>query len=129
VADHVNIYPGTRPARWWRYDAPEPRRRLGGIGTPASEVLSYKPTYSFGLPWIWIEQWQVMYYSGLAVDINGAQIGYLYPREFKGVAIDPNDPPRFESQASYLKRHGLFLAGEERRLRKADWDAEAVQGT
>jgi hypothetical protein len=43
---------------------------------------------------------------------------------FKGVAIDADDPPMFESQAAYLKRHGLLLAGEERRLKKADWKAE-----
>src|ERR1700727_4100928 len=49
VAEHVADYPGTRPTRWWRYDAPrlpigtfagchydgqlpELQRRLGGIG-------------------------------------------------------------------------------------------------
>jgi hypothetical protein len=46
------------------------------------------------------------------------------PSNFSGVAIDPNDPPTFESQAAYLKRHGLLLAGEERRLKKADWEPE-----
>src|ERR1700722_15289757 len=88
VAEHVTDYPGTRPARWWRYDAPrsslgtypgawfdgelpEPRRRLGGIGTPASEVLAYKPTYSDGLSAIWITPWQVKYYGGTAVDVRG----------------------------------------------------------
>jgi hypothetical protein len=132
VAEHVIIHPGTRPHRWWQHSAPrlplgtfpglyfdgklpEPRRRLGGIGTPASDVLAYVPMFRYGLPWIWIEHWQVMYYSRLAVDIHGAPIGDLYPRNFKGVAIDPNDPPTFESQAAYLKRHGLSLAGEERR--------------
>jgi hypothetical protein len=126
VAEHVATYPGTRPHRWWQYDAPEPRRRLGGIGTPASDVLSCVPTFRYGLPWIWIERWQVMYYSGLAVDIHGAPIGDRYPRSFAGVAIDPNDRPRFESQAAYLKRHGLFLAGEERRLKKSDFEPESV---
>jgi hypothetical protein len=142
VAKHVTIYPGTRPARWWQHDAPrqplgmypgcyydgklpEPRQRLGGIGTPASEVLAYVPMYSYGLPAVWVDQWQVRYYSGTAVDIHGTPIGGL-PRDFKGVAIDPEYPPTFESQATYLKRHGLFLAGEERRLKKADWAAEAV---
>jgi hypothetical protein len=93
----------------------------------ASDALSYKPTHSFGLPAIFITHWQVRYYSGIAVDIHGAPIGDLYPgSNFKGVAIDPNDPPTFESQAAYLKRHGLFLPGEERRLRKADWEAEPI---
>jgi hypothetical protein len=82
-------------------------------------VLAYKPIYQHGLPAIWITPWQVKYYSGTAVDIHGTPIGSLVPTDFKGVAIDVNDPPRFESQAAYLKRLGLFLAGEERRLRKA----------
>jgi hypothetical protein len=129
IAEHVTSYPGTRPARWWEYVAREPRQRLDGIGTPASDVLAYKPTFSFGLPAVWITQRDVKYYGGTAVDIHGAPVGDLYPRDFKGVAIDPNDPPRFESQAAYLKRHGLFLAGEERRLRKADWEAEIVSRT
>jgi hypothetical protein len=129
VAEHVKDYPGTRPARWWRCESPEPRQRLGGIGTPAFEVLAYKPIYSLGLPAVWIEPWMVKYYSGTAVDIHGAPIGSLVPTDFKGVAIDVNNPPRFESQAAYLKRLGLFLAGEERRLRKADFEAETVSNT
>jgi hypothetical protein len=144
VAEHVADYPGTRPVRWWQYEAPrmplgtfpdryydgklpEPRRRLGGIGTPASDVLAYVPAFWFGLPAVWIEQWQVNYYTGIAVDIHGNPIGDLYPNNnFKGVAIDPNDLPLFESQAAYLKRLGLFLAGEERRLKKADYEPEAI---
>jgi hypothetical protein len=146
VAEHVTIHPGTRPVRWWQYSAPripvgtypgvwydgelpEPRRRLGGTGTPAHDVLAYKPIYSCGLPAVWITPYQVRYYSGIAVDIHGTPIGDLYPRNFKGVANDPNDPPTFESQAAYLKRHGLFLAGEERRLKKADWETESVYPT
>jgi hypothetical protein len=143
VAEYVTIRPGTRPVRWWRYSAPripvgtfpgcyydgelpEPRQRLGGTGTPAWDVLAYKPIYSSGLPAVWITPWQVRYYSGIAVDIRGAPIGDRYPSNFSGVAIDPDDPPTFESQAAYLKRHGLFLAGEERRLKKVDWEAEAI---
>ena len=50
-------HPGTRPKAWWRLDAPrwddpwegwychgtfaEPRRRLGGKGTPIYECLNY----------------------------------------------------------------------------------------
>jgi hypothetical protein len=125
VAERAALHPGTRPARWWQYQAVEPRRRLGGIGTPASDVLAYKPTYWCGLPSIWISQRQVKYYSGIAVDIRGSPIGGKLAI-FKGVAIDPDHPPTFESQAAYLKRHGLFLAGEERQLKKADFDAETI---
>jgi hypothetical protein len=144
VAEHVREHPGTRPERWWQYSAPRiplgtfpglyfdgqlpaPRKRLGGIGTPASDILADVPTFSYGLPAIWITPWQVKFYSGTAVDIRGNPIGSLVPTDFKGVAIDPNDPPRFESQATFLKRLGLFLPGEERRVTKADFTAEAVK--
>lgn len=125
VAEHVTDYPGTRPARWWQYEAPEPRQRLGGIGTPVWEALrAYKAIYQDGLPAIFITPFQVRYYSGTAVNIRGEPIGSLIPTDFKGVAIDPDNPPCFESQAAYLKRLGLLLAGEERRLKKADYEAE-----
>jgi len=128
VAAHVAVHPGTRPDRWWQYRAVEPRLRLGGVGTPASDVLAYLPTFSYGLPSIWVTRWQVKYYSGLAVDIHGNPIGGKLAI-FKGVAIDPDDPPTFESQATYLKRNGLFLSGEARRLKKADWEAEVIPKT
>lgn len=123
VAEHVSVYPGTRPARWWQYVV-EPRQRLGGIGTPASDVLAHVPTFSFGLPSVWFSQRQVKYYTGVN---HGGPIGSRFPSsDFKGVSIDPNDPPTFESQAAYLKRHGFLLGDEERRLKKADWEAEAI---
>jgi hypothetical protein len=145
VAEHVTNYPGTRPARWWQHEAPrlplgtfpgyyydgklpEPRQRLGGIGTPASDVLAYAPSFSHGLPAVWITPWQVRFYKGLAVDVHGNPIGDRMPNnDFKGVAIDSDDPPTFESQAAYLKRHDLFLTGEERRLKKSDFEPEAIQ--
>jgi hypothetical protein len=127
LAEHVTVYPGHRPARWWRYEAREPRQRLGGIGTPAADVLAHAPSYYYGLPAVWVSAWEVKYYSGIAVDVHGNPIGDRIPNnDFKGVAIDPNDPPKFESQAAYLLRHGLFLTGEERRLKKADFEPEQV---
>ena len=36
----------------------------------------------------------------------------------------PEERPEGESQASFLKRHGLFLRGEERRLTPADFEPE-----
>jgi hypothetical protein len=44
----------------------------------------------------------------------------------EGDAIDPEDPPTYESQASYLERHGLFLPGEKKRLTKYDWLPDAL---
>jgi hypothetical protein len=80
---------------------------------------------TFGLPSVWITRWQVKYYSGLAVDVRGNPVGGKLAI-FKGVAIDSDDPPLYESQASYLDRNGLFLPGEKKRLKKADWEAEAI---
>ena len=31
------------------------------------------------------------------------------------VGLHEDDPPIFESEATYLKRHGLLMVGEERR--------------
>jgi hypothetical protein len=113
VAEHVAEFPGTRPYRWWQYDAPriavgtypdchydgklmEPRNRLGGVGTPCHESLACVPSFSYGLPNGWVSE------------------------------PDVEDPPTFESQAAYLERHGLFLEGERKRLRKQDFEPEAV---
>lgn len=127
VAEHVAEHPGTRPLRWWQYDAPEPRRRLGGIGTPCHEVLAHGLRLHLGIPADWITDWQVKFYTGKAIDIRGRPIGQEYVgRKFRGVAIDPRNPPTFESQATYLKRPSLFLTGEERRLRPADFEPQDV---
>jgi hypothetical protein len=34
---------GHRPPLWWRFTAPEMRKRLGGIGTPLFECSAYSP--------------------------------------------------------------------------------------
>jgi hypothetical protein len=106
LTEHVKDNPGTRPALWYRYDAPrlpvgtfpghyrdgqlpEPRLRTGGTGTP---VAATSAAYAYGLPTAWID-------------------------------FAEDDPPTFESQAEYLTRHGLLMAGEERR---ADFEPETV---
>jgi hypothetical protein len=67
---------------------PEPRRRIGGKGET---------------PWD----------AGLVV----------VPSFTKGIpsswqSVDENDPPIFESEASYLDRHGLLTATEKKFLEK-----------
>ncbi|HJU18585.1 MAG TPA: hypothetical protein VJ770_19205 [Stellaceae bacterium] len=104
IAEHVRNYPGTRPRGWWAFDAPEPRRKLGGTGEPRGTSL-----------------------CGLTP--SGLYDDYPKPRELdnpylKGYPTDPADPPVFESQAAYLDRHGLFLPGERRRLKAADFEPE-----
>lgn len=135
VADH----PGTRPWIWWHVIPPNvmvngvevraPRERIGGTGTPKYEVFNFWPAFQFGLPTHWVEEWEVDYYNGRARDVNGNRIGTAYnDGDFTGVPIDPSDPPRYESEAAYLKRHGLLLPGEERRLRPKDFEPESVVG-
>jgi hypothetical protein len=106
--------PGTRPTMWWRFSAPrweptgrhvgwyyvaelpEPRKRLGGTGTPACETMAYVPSWPTGLPEEWADD------------------------------FDELDPPVYESQASYLKRHGLLEKGELKRLNPEDFEPETA---
>lgn len=116
LGDFIRGHPGQRPYAWWRLEAPEPRRRLGGIGTAAHEVLAYAPEFHAGIPANWVTAWDVRYYNGRARDVNGRPIGTEYHAgDFRAEALDATDPPTFESQASYLRR--LKLLGEEERRR------------
>ena len=45
----------------------------------------------------------------------------------KGQAINPEDPPVYESEASYLERRGLLLPGDQARLSRADFEPEVLQ--
>ena len=127
IATWIAEHPGTRPFAWWQYDSPGPRSRVGGIGTPAHEVLAYVPAFNRGIPTKWVSRFDVEYYNGRAKDIHGNRIGAEYTEgHFPYDAIDPADPPRFESEASYLRRLGLFLPGEEKRLTDADFQPEVI---
>lgn len=111
LADWAKEHPGTRPYAWWVFDAPRDpvgtwpgsrwdgelpalRLRLGGTGTPSHEHLAFMPESSFGIFTLWIDDGDVETFN------------------LDCLPVDPNDPPLFESQAAYLKRHGLLLAGE-----------------
>jgi hypothetical protein len=139
--EHIKTAPGTRPRLWWEFDAPrwldeyrnglfdhelpEPRKRLGGTGTPDYEVLGFKPCFAFGLPVSWVSPFDVSYYGGTLRHVVTGQL--VNPGStFTGVAIDSDDPPLYESEASYLDRHGLFLPGERKRLKKADFEPETM---
>jgi len=132
LGDWYKKHHGTRPFIWWEWEAPkEPvkgwdyrhfdapqRQRLGGVGTPDYEVLAYAPHFSFGLPTGWVSKFDEEYYNGKRRDIHGNPIGTNFKDgDFKGVAIDPKDPPTFESEAAYLQRHGLLSETEKRYLK------------
>jgi hypothetical protein len=111
VGHHVKRRPGTRPSRWWEYSAPEPRRRLGGTGSALAECSGYIAPFENGIPSAW----------RLHGDFTGTRDLDRWP------PIDPDDPPRFESEAKYLLRLGLLLPGERERLCPRDFWPELVE--
>ena len=125
----IKTYPGTRPHGWWLFNAPEPcRLRLGGVGTPADEVLCIKQVYHLGLPTVWLTPFLAAYYRGTACDIHGQPVPCtVADPQFPGVAPDPADPPQYESQASFLDRHGLLTTAERKRLSVADFEPATIQ--
>ena len=131
MPEFIRRHPGRRPSRWYLFDpqcprvspadierygwkgcfwlehTPDLRRRLGGTGDPKFEHLNYVPSFCCGVPVEWMTQEEV--------DDCG-----------HGSAIDPLSPPRYESQPSYLARHGLLTPAENRRLTPADFEPEVV---
>lgn len=106
---------GTRPSLWWKFEAPEPRRRTGGRGDPLWIGLpAYTPQFRLGVPSLWLDQQTVDFYRE------------RMDSRLNGVPVDPADPPRFESQAEYLRRNGPLELGERQRLDKAAFDDEVV---
>ena len=143
VSEWISETPGTRPPLWWSFDAPrwadpwekwfyhgtfaEPRKRLGGIGTPAHEALSQVPAYTRGIPAQWVSAWQVAYFNGCAVDVHGTPIGTDYTEgHFPHKGIDLKDPPVFESEAAYLDRLGLLTDGERAHFDAHGWPEPEV---
>ena len=53
---------------------------------------------------------------------NGLHLGV--PAEW--LSFDPQDPPIFESEATFLRRLDLLLPGEARRLKPADFNPQAI---
>jgi len=107
----LSNHPGTRPYAWWCFEAPGNRLRVGGTGTAKHDVLQYAATCVFGIPRYWI----------LPQDT-----GILTRPGFKGKPLDANDPPLYESQTTYLERHGLLTEFEKTALPDNARDLEAV---
>jgi hypothetical protein len=108
LAEWIEQHPGTRPSPWWRFDAPKrTRQRCGGVGTAWGEHQVW-----LGIPLVWVSR--------------------RYPPTrwpgCPGPAVDPHNPPVFESQATYLDRHGLLLPGERRRLGDEDFRPVLLTG-
>jgi hypothetical protein len=116
VAEHVAARPGSRPAIWWEHRSPCPRQRVGGAGDLWGDIYGRGgfPKYRLGLPdESWITQKTQSDYADTGLRVAG-------------VAIDPQNAPTFESQATFLDRHRLLLPGERRRLKGADFAPERL---
>jgi hypothetical protein len=131
----IKKHPCTRCLAWWQWDAPrwsdhyedcffhrtlpEPRKRIGGTGTPNYEVLSYVPEFFKGVPTRWITKFEEDYFNERCKGVDKKPIVTKYhDGDFEGIAIDPDDLPTFESEASYLQRHGLLTPEEKKYLAK-----------
>lgn len=102
LPDFIRANPCKRPLPWWHWEAPEQRARLGGQGRPHHEVLAYVESFKYGIPDSWVTRAELWAFSSLK----------------ESDAIDPDDPPTFESEAVYLERHGLLTEGEKRWLKQ-----------
>ncbi len=86
------------------------------------EISAHVPSFSFGIP----NNWFVREEMPPGLQMSGFLEAHYAELASRGAPIDPNDPPLFEAQATYLERHGLLLPGERRRLTGRDFEAEAV---
>ena len=113
VRQWITKRPGSRPAMWWQYSAPEKERhRVGGVGTPMHECTATMLRLRLGLPVDWLSADLAEYFQSEG--------------DFPWPAADPADPPLFESQAEYLRRHNLLTADERKRLQAQDFEPEPV---
>jgi hypothetical protein len=120
LTDWIKTKPCTRPWAFWDLDVTEIRRRVGGIGDLFNDWEDYGPYECYyGIPSAWVTAWDVESYNGKALDIHGKIIPSPWKDgDFTRVAVDPKNPPTFESEAAYLDRHDLLTPAEKRHLEK-----------
>ena len=113
LADFIAKHPGRRPWAWWRFATAAPRMRVGGSGVPCNEVLSgWKQDYRFGIPQYWVV----------------ADYLELFPKLLtRSMLIDHHNPPLYEAQAEFLRRHGLIGKREWDSLDAKDFEPEVYR--
>ena len=110
-------HPGSRPWAWWLFDAPETlRHRIGGQGTVDHEVFLKTEDILFGVHVSYIIDDDFEVYQNT---------GETLPRFTQ--PFDPENAPLWESEASYLQRHGLLTIEEECRLTPVDFKPIRIQ--
>jgi hypothetical protein len=96
IAHCAQRHPGFRPKLWWDFTAPEPRRRLGGTG----DLI--QATYP------------------------AIKLHHEFGIPASWGPINNDDPPAFESEATFLQRLDLLLPGELERLGKTAFEPRIV---
>ena len=105
LARWIQDRPGSRPSLWWKYTAPRlPAKGIKAIYDGKLLDLRQQVGGAGTTKWEGGENWIPYYFCGLPATKNC------------WMGLDPNEPPVFESQASYLKRHGLLTPEEEKAL-------------
>jgi len=107
LKDFISQNPGKRPWAWWKYDAPRWQRKFdawfnGQLPEPRCQVCGKG-----------VISWEK--YPAIVPSFNFGVPMYWHE-------VDMNDPPMYEAQASYLKRHGLLAKSEEKRLTDKDFE-------
>jgi hypothetical protein len=108
-------HPGKRPFGWWKYEAPEPRDRVRGIGAELHKCTPIGQVYEFGIPTMFLDD----FHTEIVERCGKTLADYEF--------YDDNNPPAYEAQATYLERHGLLTPDEKRRLKPKDFEPEFVE--
>jgi len=125
---YAGEHAGHRPAWWWSSSLSR---------NPIPITVQRAPLVDL-FPWLFPKAPERPLYAEPRLRLGGTGVPdwerFAYVPQFQYgipaniVEIDPADPPRYESQAAYLRRHGLLLPGEAPRLRPRDFKPEPEFG-
>jgi hypothetical protein len=109
LIEHIKTAPGTRPSLFWTYDAP--RLPIGTFPGCFYDGLLPEPRKRVGGT------------GKPAYEVKCVKPSFQFGLPDHWCNIDERDPPKFESQAEYLKRNGFLFPGEEKR---SDFSPETI---
>lgn len=97
----AQMHPGTRPEHWWKFSAPrlpvEEHGEWADWYLACDLIQSRKKLSGSGVPAFTVMNVAPHWELGIPTWME---------------EVDDNDPPVWESELEYLKRHGLLLPGE-----------------
>jgi hypothetical protein len=112
LEDFVLAHPGRRPFFWWKVDSPGPRLRVGGVGD-VIPAYNHPDNLKYGI-------------FRKSAFVDDRLLAAVAPIGNELVPFDANDPPRYESQAVFLDRHGLLSAAERKALPPDAFEPEVI---